>query len=44
MTINSTGCWPNNKRLTFDADERKYELWETKFLEYLRFKKLGETT
>jgi DNA-dependent RNA polymerase auxiliary subunit epsilon len=27
----------------FDGDERKYELWEVKFLGYLRLKKLSDT-
>ena len=34
---------PSNHRLIFDSDERKYELWEVKFLGYLRLKKLSKT-
>ncbi len=29
--------------MIFDGDERKYELWEVKFLGYLRLKNLSET-
>ena len=35
----STGYGPR-KRLQFDGDERKYDLWEVKFLGYIRIKKL----
>ena len=38
-----TGCGPSSSRLMFDGDERKYELWEVKFLGYLRLKKLSDT-
>ena len=38
-----TGYGPSNRRLLFDGDERKYELWEIKFLGYLRLKKLSDT-
>lgn len=34
-----TGYGPS-PRLIFDGDERKFELWEVKFLGYLRLKKL----
>ena len=37
-----TGYGPRH-RLMFDGDERKYELWEVKFLGYLRTKMLHET-
>ena len=30
-------------RIFFDGDERKYELWETKFMGYLHILKLKET-
>ena len=43
MTNTLTGYGPSNSRLIFDGDERKYELWEVKFLGYLRLKKLVET-
>ena len=43
MTNNVTGYGPSNSRLIFDGDERRYELWEVKFLGYLRLKKLSET-
>ena len=32
--------WQN---LTFDGDERKFELWETKILGYMKLKKLKDT-
>lgn len=38
---NSTGYGPRH-RLMFDGDEAKYELWEVKFLGYMRLKKLLE--
>ena len=38
-----TGYGPSSSRLLFDGDERKYELWEVKFLGYLRLKKLSNT-
>ena len=41
--MTSTGYGPSNSRLIFDGDERKYELWEIKFLGYLRLKKLSKT-
>ena len=42
---NSRGCGPRSQwqNLMFDGDERKYELWETKILGYLRLKGLKET-
>ena len=43
MTNTLTGYGPSDSRLIFDGDERKYELWEVKFLGYLRLKKLAET-
>lgn len=45
----STGYGPRKEfgsrwnRLCFDGDERKYELWETKFLAYLRLQGLKST-
>ena len=38
----STGYEPSKLRLIFDGDETKYELWEVKFLGYLRIQKLLE--
>ena len=38
----STGYGPSKLRLIFDGDETKYELWEVKFLGYLRIQKLLE--
>src|SRR6218665_3205982 len=35
----STGYGPR-MRLIFDGDERKYELWEVKFLGFMRLQKL----
>ena len=32
--------WQN---LTFDGDERKYEIWETKILGYMKLRKLKDT-
>ena len=42
---NSIGYGPRSQwqNLMFDGDERKYELWETKILGYLRLKGLKET-
>ena len=39
-----TGYGPSNQRqnLTFDGDERKFELWETKILGYMELKKLKD--
>ena len=39
MKTNVTGYGPS-ARLIFDGDEKKFELWEIKFLGYLRLKKL----
>ncbi|XP_063855431.1 uncharacterized protein LOC135097990 [Scylla paramamosain] len=39
MAQSVTGYGPRN-RLYFDGDERKYELWEVKFLGYMRLQKL----
>ncbi|XP_063857145.1 uncharacterized protein LOC135098678 [Scylla paramamosain] len=39
MAQSLTGYGPRN-RLYFDGDERKYELWEVKFLGYMRLQKL----
>ena len=38
----STGYGPRAKIL-FNGDERKYELWEAKFMGYLHILKLEET-
>ena len=40
-----TGYGPRNQwqNLTFDGDERKFELWEQKILGYMKLKKLKET-
>ena len=43
ITNNVTGYGPSDSRLIFDGDKRKYELWEVKFLGYLRLKKFSET-
>ena len=39
-----TGYGPSNQwqNLTFDGDERKFELWETKALGYMKLKKLKD--
>lgn len=42
MTTPLTGYGPSRRQI-FDGDERKYELWEIKFIGYLRLKKLHET-
>jgi hypothetical protein len=39
--INSTGYGPRT-RLYFDGDETKYELWEVKFLGYMRMQKFHD--
>ena len=39
MATLATGYGPS-RRLLFDGDEAKYELWEIKFLGYLRLHKL----
>ena len=39
MASNSTGYGPRH-RAYFDGDETKYELWETKFLAFMRLQKL----
>ena len=38
----STGYGPRSSRLFFNGDESKYELWEIKFLGYLRIHQLHE--
>ena len=40
--MNSTGYGPSTqwKNITFDGDERKFELWEVKFFGYLKIRKL----
>ena len=44
MNRNSTGYGPsaNNlwQNITFDGDEQKFELWEVKFLGYMKIRKL----
>ena len=39
MAINLTDDGPR-KRLLFDGDEERYELWEIKFLGHLRIREL----
>ena len=36
----SSGIGPVGKRLYFDGDDEKYELWEVKFMAHLRLQKL----
>jgi hypothetical protein len=36
----ATGYGPRS-RLIFDGDERKYELWEVKFFNFMRLQKLN---
>ncbi|XP_028394907.1 uncharacterized protein LOC114519054 [Dendronephthya gigantea] len=43
MSLTGYGPSHSHGRLLFDGDERKYELWEVKFLGYLRLKKLSDT-
>ena len=38
----SAGYGPRASRLFFNGDESKYELWEVKFLSYLRIHQLHE--
>ena len=40
-----TGYGPSNQwqNLIFDGDERKFEVWETKILGYMKLRKLKET-
>ena len=40
-----TGYGPSNQwqNLIFDGDERKFEVWETKILGYVKLRKLKET-
>lgn len=40
--MNSTAYGPSTqwKNITFDGDERKFELWEVKFLGYMKIRKL----
>ena len=42
MNRTPTGYGPSNQwqNLTFDGDERKFEIWEMKFLSYMKIKKL----
>ena len=41
-SLNSTGYGPSNmwQNLVFDGNEKKFELWETKVLGYMKLKKL----
>ena len=41
-SMNSTGYGPSNmwQNLVFDGNEKKFELWETKLLGYMKLKKL----
>ena len=46
MATNSTGYGPSHDRqrkLVFDGNEENYELWETRFMAYLRTMNLRET-
>ena len=36
---NLAGYGATRMQLTFDGDETKYELWETKMLAYMKLKK-----
>ena len=38
-----TGYGPRHRGLIFDGDESKYELWEIKFLGFMRLRKLSDT-
>ena len=38
-----TGHWTSRNRLVFNGDEIGYEMWETRFLGYMRLRKLHET-
>ena len=38
-----TGYGPRHRGLIFDGDESKNELWEIKFLCYMRLRKLSDT-
>ena len=38
-----TGYGPRHRGLIFDGDESKYELWEIKFLGYMRWRTLSAT-
>ncbi|XP_014667772.1 PREDICTED: uncharacterized protein LOC106809274 [Priapulus caudatus] len=42
MAAQSTGYGPRARVPLFDGDEDKYELWEVKFLGYMRLQKLHE--
>ena len=39
-SAHSTGYGPRPKRTVFDGDEKKYEIWEVKFLGYMRLRSL----
>lgn len=41
MATLATGCGPN-RRLLFEGDEAKYELWEIKFLGFMRLQKIRD--
>ena len=38
----TTGYGPRHRGLMFDGEESKYELWEIKFLGYMRLRKLSD--
>ena len=40
--FNSLGYGPNRNNLIFNGDPEKFELWEVKFLSYLRLRKLND--
>ena len=41
MSANLTGYGPSKRRLYFDGDEEKCDMWEIKFLSHLRLQKLA---
>ena len=45
MSTDLTGYGPSSqwKNLTFDGDERTFEIWETKILGYMKLRKLKDT-
>ena len=45
MSTDLTGYGPSSqwKNLTFDGDERTFEIWKTKILGYMKLRKLKDT-
>ena len=39
----ANGYGPRHRGLMFDGEESKYELWEIKFMGYMRLRKLSDT-